>query len=124
MKIYWNFPIQVDRELEDRANKPDIIIFNKTERHCTIVDVTIPGDHNIEQKQQHKIDKYRDLKIEISRMWNCSSVVVPVVIGALGSVPKKFHDHFYKLDIGKNIVPLQKSALLGTASILRKVLTC
>ena len=124
MKIYWNFPIQVDRELEDKANKPDIIIFNKTERHCTIVDVAIPGDHNIEQKQQKKIDKYKDLKLEISRMWNCSSIVVPVVIGALGSVPKKFHDHFDKLDIGKSITSLQKSALLGTASILRKVLSC
>ena len=55
MKIYWNLPIQVDRELEDKAHKPDIIIFNKTDRHCTIVDVAIPGDHNIEQKQQKKL---------------------------------------------------------------------
>ena len=75
-------------------------------------------------KQQQKIDNYADLKLEVSRMWDCSTVVVPIIIGALGSVPKKFHHHLAKLEIGNDITTFQKSAVLGTASILRKILTC
>ena len=48
--------------------------------------------------------------------------VVPVVIGALGSVSKGFDKWIEKLDIQCNVVDMQKTALLGTARILRKVL--
>ena len=48
--------------------------------------------------------------------------VVPVVIGALGSVSKGFDKWIGKRDIQCNFVDMQKTALLGTARILRKVL--
>ena len=48
--------------------------------------------------------------------------VVPVVIGALGSVTKDFERWIRKLGIAYNIGVMQKTALLGTARILRKVL--
>ena len=48
--------------------------------------------------------------------------VVPVVIGALGSIPKNLH-HLESLGIKVHVSMLQKSALLGTAHILRKVLS-
>ena len=49
--------------------------------------------------------------------------VVPVVIEALGSVTQGF-DYMWikKLEIPCNIAVMQKTALLGTARILRKVL--
>ena len=47
--------------------------------------------------------------------------VVPVVIGALGSIPLKLKSYLCQLDVDCNISVLQKSALLGTAHILRKV---
>ena len=49
--------------------------------------------------------------------------VVPVVIGAVGSIPKNLHRHLERLGIKVHIPTLQKSALLGTANILRKVLS-
>ena len=70
--------------------------------------------------------KYAELKIEISRMWGCSAakvIVVPIVIGALGSVPKKLTYLLEQLDIRTDMRVLKKSALLGTAYILRKVLS-
>ena len=82
------------------------------------------GDHNIEEKQKEKINNYQFLKLDVSRMWDCSTVVVPIIIGALGSVPKKLHHHLAKLEISNDITTFQKSVVLGTASILRKVLTC
>ena len=49
-------------------------------------------------------------------------MVVPVVIGALGSVIKEFDRWIEKLGITFNVGVVQKTALLGTARILRKVL--
>ena len=48
--------------------------------------------------------------------------VVPVVIGALGCVTKGFEKWIEKLEIHSNFGVLQKTALLGTAMILRKLL--
>ena len=48
--------------------------------------------------------------------------VVPVVIGAFGSVTKEYDKWIEKLEIIKNVGVMKKTALLGTAKILRKVL--
>ena len=49
--------------------------------------------------------------------------MVPVVIGALGSITKRLHSFLGLLGIDSlNLYILQKTALLGTATILRKVL--
>ena len=65
----------------------------------------------------------RDLKREIARMWNMRTVqVVPIVVGSLGSVTKSLDKWLGKLNIKISISLLQKTALLGTARILRKVL--
>ena len=48
--------------------------------------------------------------------------VIPVVVGALGSITKKLNEWLEKLELAVNIVLLQKTTLLGTARILRKVL--
>ena len=48
--------------------------------------------------------------------------VVPVVVGTLGSISKGFSGWMDTLDIKLNDGMVQKSALSGTARILRKVL--
>ena len=40
------------------------------------------------QKTVEKVTKYIDLKIEISKIWKVKAFVVPIVIGAMGSIPK------------------------------------
>jgi hypothetical protein len=50
-----------------------------------LIDVTIPGDRNVIQKEAEKILKYKDLTIEIQRMWNVKTRVMPVIIGATGT---------------------------------------
>ena len=51
-----------------------------------MVDISVPSDTNIVSKASEKICKYRDLQIEISRCWNMNTKVVPIVVGALGTV--------------------------------------
>ena len=48
--------------------------------------------------------------------------IVPVVIGAHGCVTKEFDEWIEKLRITNKVGVMQKTALLGTARILRKVL--
>jgi len=49
-----------------------------------LIDVAISGDRNVIKKKAEKILKYRDLTIEIQRMWNVKTKVIPVIIGATG----------------------------------------
>ena len=59
---------------------------NNRHKIAFLIDVAIPGDSRLAQKVNEKRDKYTDLKIEVQRMWNMCAVVVPLVIGTLGSV--------------------------------------
>ena len=69
------------------------------------------------------MEKCQDLKREIGRLWKLKMAeLVPVVIGALGIVTKEFDGWIEKLGITNNVGVMQKTALLGTARILRKVL--
>ena len=73
-------------------------------------------------KKFKKINNYSELGVEIARVSNMLREVVPVVIGALGSIPKNLHRHLETLGIKVHVSMLQKSALLGTANVQRKVL--
>jgi hypothetical protein len=53
-----------------------------------IIIIIIPGDRNVIQKESEKILKYKDLTIEIQRMWNVKTRVIPVIIGATGTISK------------------------------------
>jgi hypothetical protein len=39
---------------EVTTNKPDIIIKNKKEKTCTLIDGAIPADRNVVQKEEEK----------------------------------------------------------------------
>ena len=105
------------------ARRPDVAIINKSDRTCIIVDIAVPGDSRISHKEKEKVEKYQDMKREIKEMWNLRNVVVVLVIlGALGSITKKLGEWIKKLDISLGIGLLQKTTILGTARILRKVL--
>ena len=113
--------IQCDHVIE--ARRPDIILIDKMERSCIMIDIAIPGDEKIHQRQQEKVEKYQDLRREVKRLWDLRKVqVVPIVIGALGSVTNDLDVWLEKIGITIKTAFLQKTALLGTARILRKVL--
>ena len=55
--VLWNQQVHTDREVT--ANRPDIIIKNKKEKTCTLIDVAIPADRNVVQKEAKKKLKTR-----------------------------------------------------------------
>ena len=73
-------------------------------------------------KELGKLEKYQLLKDEIAKVWRMKKViVVPVVIGALGAVIIK--EYMKRIGVNVRLKVIQKIALLGTAKILRKVLS-
>ena len=88
-----------------------------------LIDVAISGDRNVIKKEAQRILKYKDLTIEIQRMWKVKTRVIPVIIGASGTVSKSFRKYISNIPENHEVKELQKTAILGTAHILRKVLT-
>jgi hypothetical protein len=58
-----------------------------------LIDVAISGDRNVIKKEAKKILKYKDLTIEIQCMWNVKTNVIPVIIGAMGTISKSFRKY-------------------------------
>jgi hypothetical protein len=56
-------------------------------------------------------------------MWNVKRRVIPVIIGATGTFSKSFKKYVSNIQGNHEVKELQKTAILGTAHILRKVLT-
>ena len=82
----WNQQIQTNGTIPN--NKPDIIICDNVKGTCMLIDVAFSGDRNVIKKEAERILKYKDLTIEIQRMWNVKTKVIPVIIGATGTIPK------------------------------------
>ena len=74
------------------------------------------------KKEAEKVLKYKDLTIEIQRMWNVKTKVIPVTTGATGTVSKSCRKYVSNIPGKHEFKELQKTAILGTAHILREVL--
>jgi len=104
------------------SNKPDIIIGDNKKGTCMLIDAAITGDRNVIKKEDEKILKYKYLIIEIQNMWKVRAELIPVVIGATGTISKSLRLYLSNI-LGKHeIKELQKAAILCTAHKLRKVL--
>ena len=123
MKILWDVMIQCYREI--KARKPNIVVVNKNKKRCAIIDVAIPGDIRVSKKEKENIERYQKLKREIKRMWNIRSIkVIPVAVRTLGSTSKKLKSSIEELGVIIHTALLQKTTLLRTYLIFKKVLDC
>lgn len=120
VKVLWDFRIQTDHQIEH--NRPDIVVLDKIERSCNVIDIACPFDTRVLEKEQEKMEKYQELKREIGKIWSCRKVtVLPIVIGALGTFSKNLKTSLKKIGLDCTLL-LQKASLLGTARILRRTL--
>jgi len=118
--LLWNHVVQTDRSIPN--SKPDIIIRDNENGTRVLIDVAISGDRNVIKKETEKILKYKDFTIEIQRMWNVKTKVIPVIIGATGAVLKSFRKYVSNIPGKHEVKELQKTAILDTAHIFREVL--
>ena len=119
-KLQWDFDIHTDHLIS--ARRPDLIIINKKKRTCKIGDFAVPADHRIKLKECEKKDKYFDLARELKKLCNMQVTIIPIVIGAFGTVTKGLLKGLEDLEVGGRVETIQTTTLLRTARILRKVL--
>jgi len=55
-------------------------------QHFALLDKRLKNDIVEKTKEAGKILIYKDLTIEIQRMWNVKTKVIPVIIGATGTI--------------------------------------
>ena len=86
------------------------------------MDFAVPVDHRVKLKESEKKDKYLNLARELKKLWYMEVAVIPVVIGALGTVTKGFVQGLEELEIRGWVETIQTTLLLRSARILRRVL--
>ena len=119
-KILWDFSSQTDHVVAGWI--PDLVVVDKKERSCKIIDFAVPEDSRIEEKEKDKIEKYQDLRRELQKIGNVKVKIIPLVADSLGAIPKQFGNRLKQIGITAGTAQVQKTVLLGTARIVRKVL--
>ena len=53
------------------------------------MDFAVPAEHRIKLKESEKKDNYLNLPREFKKLWNMTVTIIPIVIGAFGTVTKR-----------------------------------
>ena len=80
-------------------NRPDVVVIDREENTWYTVDFAIPIDHHVKEKEDEKIDKYIDLIVEVRRQFRVKTVIVPIVLEALRTVPAKLSESLEESEI-------------------------
>ena len=120
----WDKPITTATKI--KHNKPDLVIWNKTEKICTIIEFSCPADINISKKIAEKTDNYGPLIRNLQIMYpQYRFMFVPIIVGTFGWVPKSLKDELQCLginDIDSFTRKLQVFSVSGTVKIFRAFL--
>ena len=87
-----------------------------------MVDFTVPVDHRIKLKEYEKKDMYLDLARELKKLWNLQMTIIPIIIGAFGTVTKGLWKGLENLEVGGRVETIPTASILRTDRILRSVL--
>ena len=104
-KLLWGFDVHTDHLITPR--RPNLIIINKKKRTCKVVDIAVPADHRIKLKECEKKDNYLDLGRELKKLWNMKVTIIPIVIGAFGTVTKRLLKWLEDLEVGERVETIQ-----------------
>ena len=122
VEVTWDKTIIVDCVVE--ANLPDITIIDTAKKIAKLVEISIPLDVNIVTKMAYKISKYWDLEIAYKKCKEFRKVyTIPIIVGVFGTVLCNIENYNKQVSENIRIYMMQKNAVLGTAHILRHVLT-
>ena len=85
----------------------DIVLLDKKEKTCLLIDIAIPDYSNFNTKETEKLSKYKDLEIKVRRMWKVRTKTVPVITGVVGTIREG-------LDQKLQLLPRHPSAIEAT----------
>ena len=120
-EYWWNLSINTAQKVQH--NKLDLVIWNTKEKTCDIIEVSCPADINITKKEEEKLSTYVPLIRNLQIMHpNYHYRIIPIIVGALGSIPKSLHGYvcqlgFNNFDSERFICKLQSISATGRAKI-------
>ena len=65
-----------------------MVVGDKKERSCKIIDFAVPGDSRNEEKEKDKMEKYQDFGRELHKILNVNVKIIALVSGSLGAIRK------------------------------------
>ena len=84
--------------------------------------MAIAEDGRVREKEDEEDENYKDLAREVGKVWGVRTRVVPVIMGALGSILPRLKNNLRTTEVGIPAELIQRCALLGSARIPWKVL--
>ena len=92
-------------------NKPDILIWNKTEKTCAVVEIICLANVKVMRKTKEKLDKYTALLQNLQMLYHDYEFeMIPIIVGALGFVLKELKTNLEKLNFNeKEVKALQEN---------------
>ena len=104
-EIWWDKVISI--LLKVTHNIPDIVLWELDTKQCKILDICVPLDISLELRDTTKRDKYIPLISQLQRMFpGYTYTIIPVITGALGTVPRKLSENLKKLGLPPKRVTL------------------
>ena len=122
-EIWWDHRVSTVHKV--KHNCPDVIIWDKEQKKCTVIDICAPIDFNVNNRHFIKIDKYMPLVSELQQLHPVYTYqIVPIMVDVLGTISKNLPKYLQNLGIkeedqGKVTRKLQKAAILGSVKIMK-----
>ena len=110
-------------------NKPDIVVWEKDNKLCKIVDICVSLDENVHTQEKRKKALYVQLAVALACMYpNYQYEIVPIVLGATGLVTESLVTNLKELKFTdksiKDIIPrMQRKALIGSMHIMKSAMS-
>ena len=122
-EIWWDHAISTATKIPH--NRPDVVIWNKENKTCQVIDICFPLDTNVQLRHGTKRDNYVPLIDQLRRIYpGYTYRIIPIIIGALGTIPRQLSDNLKEIGLSAEACKRfteqgQKLALLGTLKITK-----
>ena len=121
---YWcNISIKTATKIPH--NKPDLLLWDRDEKICQVIEFSFSADINVSRKVEEKVTAYGPLIRNLQIMYkDYHFKMLPVVVGALGTIPNATKESlkemkFSKTEINKLLRKLQNNSVRGTVKICK-----
>ena len=82
MEIWYDMEIQMTPKVD--KNRPDIVIWEKAEKKCTLVEITVPLDNILQKVHKEKEAKFINLISKMQRLYR--GYIFEVIVVAVGAM--------------------------------------
>jgi hypothetical protein len=127
LEVWWDHKIPCTPKIAH--NRPDMVVWERSSKTCTIVDIAVPLDANVDETESIKRSKYMPLMVSLKRTYpDYQFECVPVVIGATGLVNKSLKENLRSIGLSNKvadrlIMRIVERTICGTVKVAKSALS-